>query len=124
MHGVSSVEIQMAKADEPKQMNIGLGAVNKGPNNGALIESLTRFGSLAKAGVQTGDEIVATNGKPIASMDAWKADLEAVGIGNTVKLTVVRGGQRVELPMKILEKKTLSLEVKALEEVLERKISP
>jgi hypothetical protein len=41
-----------------------------------------------------------------------------------VQLTVVREGQTVELPMKILERKTLSLEVKALEEVLERKISP
>jgi hypothetical protein len=41
-----------------------------------------------------------------------------------VSLTVVRDGQTMEMPMKILERKTLSLEVKALEEVLERKISP
>jgi S1-C subfamily serine protease len=114
----------MSKPNEPKQMNIGLGAVSLGPNNGALVESLARFGSLAKAGVQAGDEILASSGKPIVSMDQWKADLEAVGIGNVAVLTVLRGGQRLELPMKILEKKTLSLEVKALEEVLERKISP
>jgi S1-C subfamily serine protease len=109
---------------EPKQMNIGLGAVDRGPNNGALIVQLARFGSLAKAGVQVGDEVVATNGKPIVTMEQWKLDLEAVGIGNVATLTLVRGGQTIEVAMKILEKKTLSLEVKALEEVLERKISP
>lgn len=110
-------------SNQPKQASLGLGA-RPGPNNGALVETLTRFGSLAKAGILVGDEIVRCNGNPITSMDQWKLDLEAIGIGATVQLTVVREGQTIEVPMKVLERKTLSLEVKALEEVLERKISP
>lgn len=110
-------------SNQPKQASLGL-AARPGPNNGALVETLARFGSLAKAGVQVGDEVVLCNGKSIVSMDQWKLDLEAVGVGATVTLTVVRNGQTMEMPMKILERKTLSLEVKALEEVLERKISP
>lgn len=106
-----------------KRINIGIGA-RPGPNGGALVESLQRFGSVAKAGVVVGDEIVASNGAQIVSMEQWHDQLRAVGIGNSVTLSVIRNGQRFEVPMKLIEQKVLSLEVKALEEVLERKISP
>jgi S1-C subfamily serine protease len=113
----------MSKAAQPKQASLGLSA-QPGPNGGALVETLMRFGSLAKAGILVGDEVVLCNGNKIVTLEQWKTDLEAVGVGNSVTLTVVRNGQTIEMPMKILERKTLSLEVKALEEVLERKISP
>jgi S1-C subfamily serine protease len=104
-------------------INLGIGAA-QGPSGGVLVESVQRFGSAAKAGVQVGDEIVATNGQKLATFEQWLLDLEAIGIGNTVTVRVLRAGKPVDIAMKLLEKKTLSLEVKALEQVLERKISP
>jgi S1-C subfamily serine protease len=104
-------------------INLGIGAA-QGPNGGVLVQSLQRFGSAAKAGVQVGDEIIAANGQKVVTLEQWLVDLEAIGVGNTVAVRVLRGGKPVDLAMKLLEKKVLSLEVKALEQVLERKISP
>src|SRR5262245_54077285 len=104
-------------------INLGIGAA-QGPNGGVLVQSLQRFGSAAKAGVQVGDEIVESNGHKLATLEQWLLDLEAIGVRNTVTIRVLRTGQPVDIAMKLLEKKVLSLEVKALEQVLERKISP
>ena len=107
----------------PKQVSLGISAA-PGPNGGAIAQAVQRFGSAAKAGVQVGDELVACNGKKLATVEQWQAALQAVGVGNTATIRVLRGGKPIDLQMKLLEKKQLSLEVKALEEVLERKISP
>jgi S1-C subfamily serine protease len=104
-------------------IHLGIGAA-PGPTGGVLVQTLQRFGSAAKAGVQVGDEVIASNGQTLATFEQWLADLEAIGVGNTVTLRVLRAGAPVEIAMKLLEKKALSLEVKALEQVLERKISP
>jgi S1-C subfamily serine protease len=104
-------------------INLGITAA-QGPNGGMLVQSLQRFGSAAKAGVQVGDEIVAANGQKLATFEQWLVDLEAIGVGSTVTVRVLRAGKPVDIAMKLLEKKVLSLEVKALEQVLERKISP
>ena len=104
-------------------INLGIGAA-QGHSGGVLVQSLQRFGSAAKAGVQVGDEIIAANGQKVVTVEQWLVDLEAVGVGNTVTVRVLRAGKPVDLAMKLLEKKTLSLEVKVLEQVLERKISP
>jgi S1-C subfamily serine protease len=104
-------------------INLGIAAA-QGPGGGVLVQSVQRFGSAAKAGVQAGDEVVASNGQTVARLEQWLLDLEAIGVGNTVTVRVVRAGTTIDIPMKLLEKKVLSLEIKALEEVLERKISP
>jgi S1-C subfamily serine protease len=104
-------------------INLGIVAA-QGPNGGMLVQSLQRFGSAAKAGVQLGDEIVASNGQTLTTFEQWLLDLEAIGVASTVTVRVLRGGNPVDIAMKLLEKKQLSLEVKALEQVLERKISP
>jgi S1-C subfamily serine protease len=104
-------------------INLGIGAT-QGPSGGLLVQSLQRFGSAAKAGVQVGDEIVASGGHKLETLEQWLIDLEAAGVGSTVTVRVLRAGQPIDIAMKLLEKKELSLEVKALEQVLERKISP
>jgi S1-C subfamily serine protease len=88
------------------------------------VQQLQRFGAAAKAGVQVHDELIGCNGTNLSTAEEWVRALEAVGVGNTATIQLIRGGKRMELPMKVLAKKVLSLEVKALEEVLERKISP
>jgi len=103
--------------------NLGLASA-PGPNGGLLAQKLDRNGSAAVGGVRVGDEVVAINGKPISRADAVPALLaEAGGVGAVVTLRVIRERGVVELPV-TLKKKTLSLEVEDVAEVLERKISP
>lgn len=108
-----------------KTVNLGVSGA-PGPNGGLHVAQLERFGSAAKAGLQIGDEVIGWNGNRLvaATLDQWMKDIDTVGVGGTIQLQVVRTGQIIEVPMKLVEKKTLSLEVKPLEEVLERKISP
>jgi S1-C subfamily serine protease len=49
------------------------------------------------AGGRVGDVIVAAEGKPVANVADLAGVLERVGIGNTVRLTVVRDGSRREV---------------------------
>ena len=95
-----------------------------GSSGGLRLDSLQKFGSPAKAGLQVGDEVIATNGEQATSVEQWGQLLAKIGVGNTATVRVLRGGKPIEIAMKILEQKSLAFEIKALEEVLERKISP
>jgi S1-C subfamily serine protease len=89
-----------------------------------LAQKLDKNGSAAAAGMLVGDELIAINGKPTPSPEAVTALLAAAGgVGAVVTVRVVRNGAAIELPV-TLKKKTLSLEVEDVAEVLERKISP
>jgi S1-C subfamily serine protease len=103
--------------------NLGM-ASGPGPNGGLLVQKLDRNGSAAAGGVRVGDEVVAIDGKPIQKAESVAPLLaEAGGVGATVTVRVIRDRAPVDLPVKLL-KKTLSLEVEDVAEVLERKISP
>jgi S1-C subfamily serine protease len=107
----------------PAPANLGLGTA-PGPNGGLLAQKLDRNGSAALGGVCVGDEVIAINGKPATCSASVAAILaEAGGVGATVTVRVIRDKGIVELPV-TLKKKTLSLEVEDVAEVLERKISP
>ena len=103
--------------------NLGMASA-PGPNGGLLAKKLDQNGSAAVAGVRVGDEVVAINGRPINKPEAVSAILaEAGGVGASVAVRLIRDNAVVELPM-LLKKRTLSLEVEDVAEVLERKISP
>jgi S1-C subfamily serine protease len=95
-----------------------------GSSGGLRLDSLQKFGSPAKAGLKVGDEVIATNGETATSVEQWGRLLAKIGVGNTATLRVLRGGKPIEVAMKLLEQKSLAVEVKALEQMLERKISP
>ena len=95
-----------------------------GPNGGLLVQKVDRNGSAAAGGVCVGDEMVAINGKPTSKPEVVAPMLAAAGgVGAVVTVRVLRDRAFVDLPVKLL-KKTLSLEVEDVAEVLERKISP
>lgn len=95
-----------------------------GSSGGLRIDSLQKFGSPARAGLRVGDEVIETNGEKATSVEQWGTLLAKIGVGNTATVLVLRCGQPLQIAMKILEQKSLDVELKALEEVLERKISP
>ena len=64
---------------------------------GVVVQSVRPGSSAARAGLQgidergrLGDVIVAVDGKPVATLADLALALERIGIGNTVRLTVLR----------------------------------
>jgi 2-alkenal reductase len=71
---------------------------------GIAVQSVTPGSAAARAGLagidaagRLGDVIVAAEGRPVATVADLASVLERVGIGNTVRLTVVRAGSRREI---------------------------
>ncbi len=106
------------------QPNIGL-HVEPDAQSGYVVRKVDRFGSGDKAGIKPGDRILAFNDVTGPTQAGFAKLAEQIGVGNTLIVKLVRGGQPLELPMKLVAKKVpVSLEISAIEEVLERKISP
>ena len=102
-----------------------LGATGSaGASGGLRLDALQKFGSPAKAGLKVGDEVISTDGEKASSVEQWGQVLAKIGVGNTATIRALRDGRPVEIAMEILAQKSVPVEIKALEEVLERKISP
>jgi C-terminal processing protease CtpA/Prc len=94
---------------------------------GLVVQKLDRFGSCAKAGVVVGDEIFAIDGEvlPAEGVEEVAQGICArIGIGGTVQLRIRRAGEEMEVPVRLLAKKSLTLNIQEISEVLERKIAP
>jgi len=63
-------------------------------NGGVLVSSVTPNGPASKAGLQSGDVIVAVDGASIKDGDALVAIISAKHPGSTVNLTYLRNGKR------------------------------
>jgi S1-C subfamily serine protease len=111
------------KPKNPQELNLGI-KMKPGPSGGGLIEKVEKWSTMLKAGVTAGDEIMKWNGQMLTSFDHMVQILDAAGIGGTVKLTLLRSGKTVETAFTVPKRKTLSLDLDEIDEVLERKISP
>jgi putative serine protease PepD len=77
-----------------------LGVSTKPATNGdagAVVASVVAGSAAEKAGVQVGDEIVAVDGTAVKDPTQLAGAVAAHNPGDTVKLTVKRGGQQVDL---------------------------
>jgi putative serine protease PepD len=66
---------------------------------GAQVGEVTAGGGAEKAGVQTGDVIVAVDGAKIADSTELIVKVRAKAPGDTVSLTIQRNGQTVQIPV-------------------------
>jgi len=57
-------------------------------------------GPAAVAGLKTGDEVVAIDGRPVAAFPEMRAELRKPGAPETRQFAVARGGQRLTVPVK------------------------
>jgi S1-C subfamily serine protease len=82
---------------------IGVGLDNLPPelkrslNGGALVRSVMPGGPASRAGLRSGDVIVAAAGKPVAGPSQMVDAVEANGVGRPMALRVMRGGTPVQL---------------------------
>ncbi len=69
--------------------------------DGVRIASMDRNGPAARAGVKTGDVVVAINGDRIDSSRGLIRAVAGVSPGNTVRVTIRRQGREMEIPVNI-----------------------
>lgn len=106
------------------RMDASESAFDLGPNGGLVLVRVEKFSTAYKAGLMVGDELLAFDGKRFATPQEGLAILQAVGVGGQVTVDLVREGAKMQLPMKLFEKKVVKLDLDDISNVLERKISP
>ena len=78
---------------------------------GVVILRVTRGGPAAEAGLRPydarsgdlGDVIIAVNGRPVATLSTFVAELDRVGIANTAELTVNRAGSERKVRVRVVD---------------------
>lgn len=76
---------------------VGAGASSRG----VLIAGVERGSPAARAGLRTGDVVVAINGDRIETSRALVRTIAAVSPGQTVRLSVLRDGRPTEIPVQV-----------------------
>ena len=72
----------------------------------AQVQAVTDGGPASKAGVKAGDSIVAFNGKAVNNNYSLLGYVRASAMGDMVKLTVVRGGNTMDLEVTLDQEET------------------
>lgn len=90
--GYLGVTIQELTADLRLAMKLG-------DADGVLISEAQSEGPGAKAGLKSGDVVTAVDGKAVDSTGRFRNLIAASGANRAVKLTVLRGGKQLTLPV-------------------------
>jgi putative serine protease PepD len=75
--------------------------IGDAPNGGAKVGNIVANSPAAQAGLKVGDVITAYNGTNILNADALTASVTQSQVGDTVTLTVRRGGETKHLTLKL-----------------------
>jgi len=92
--GIRAVEITPTLA-------AGLGLAR---NWGLVLEDVAPGGPAEASGLTIGDVVVALNGRPVASLAEFVANLTLRNVGRTVRLDVLRGTQRLTLEVPVVQR--------------------
>ncbi len=93
--------IQMQDVDEKLAKSFNLP-----DQKGILVSEVVRGGGAEKGGIQTGDVIVAINGKKIEDMSVFRDSVAAMPPGTKVKLQIVRAGKSQDMELTLAERPT------------------
>jgi S1-C subfamily serine protease len=77
-------------------------------DSGLIVVSVEPDGPAGKAGVLFGDVIIALGGAAVGNLRDLQAFLEPESVGNTIPVSIIRGGKPVEVKVTIGERKQRS----------------
>ncbi len=86
-------------------MDVGEESQAYGLPQGAAVKEVTEDGPADKAGLQANDIITAVNGTEIDGKDALVSQVQKCSAGDSLKLTVYRQGETIEVTVKVEVKK-------------------
>ena len=78
-------------------------AMNLPPSHGVLVSDVTADSPAGRAGLKSGDVILAFNNKPMTSVNLLRNEVAGIKPGDTVPLQVLRDGKKLDLSAKIGE---------------------
>ncbi len=93
--GWLGVSVQDADAAEPGQLRRGAAAA------GVLVAGVERGSPASRAGLRQGDQVLAINGTAVDTSRALVRGIAAVPPGQTVRLSIIRGGRPMDLPVQV-----------------------
>lgn len=85
----------------PDSLKAGL---NLSGDTGLIVVSIESDGPAEKAGVMVGDILVVLNEKPVSDPRDVQSALDAESVGKSITATIIRGGQRQEVPIMVGER--------------------
>ena len=94
---VSRVVAQLLSGGSIQRGWLGVSVEDHGDT--VLVAGIDRAGPAARAGVHTGDEVLAINGQAVSTSRGLIRAVAAVTPGESARLTVRRAGQTMELPV-------------------------
>jgi S1-C subfamily serine protease len=90
---------QLVNGQSVAKAGLGLSGPSETPNGdaGAYVQSVTPGGAADLAGIRDGDLIVDVDGTAIRSFDELRGFISSHSPGETVTVTVIRDGERIEI---------------------------
>ena len=106
-HSVYIPAAEMQQLNEPLEGEFdGIGVVFNMATDTVIVLNVIPQGPSDKAGVKAGDSIVAFNGKAVNNNYSLLGYVRASAMGDKVKLTVVRGGNTMDLEVTLDQEET------------------
>jgi serine protease Do len=99
----------LARGEAPRRRVLGVGVapasvarrlraqVGLEPRDGLLVRTVVEGSPAARAGIATGDLLVASGGEPLTDVDGLHRVLDSLAAGAGLPLTVVRGAEELEV---------------------------
>jgi regulator of sigma E protease len=98
-HVELDVDGRLSELSEPSALFPGLGLA-PGPVLPPVIGNVLPGGPADEAGLEPGDRVVAMNGEPVSSFQAWGNAIRQHA-GDTVTLEIERDGSKLEIPVEV-----------------------
>ena len=73
-------------------------------DGGAIVAQVERASPAARAGMRPGDVVVEIDGRPVDTIEQVLGALRRSRSGDVLRLTVVRAGQQLEIPVRVEER--------------------
>jgi S1-C subfamily serine protease len=77
---------------------------NLGRENGVVVNTVIRDAPAGKAGIKPDDVLLAINGEPVTASRAMLSQIAKLQPGSTAKVTIYRGGKKMELQVAVGER--------------------